>query len=195
MNTEHPSPSSAVACADEGQFVRSGAAAFGDGSHPTTLGMLAALETLSHWQGHRIILDMGCGSGILAAQAAYQWHVPVVAADISATAIEATRQTAATRGLADLITAVQSDGFHHPFIAARAPYDMILCNLLAEPLVAMAHDLVSHLADEGIAVLSGLLRWQSAAIEDIYGTLGLRLLQRLTVADWITLIFQKDNGA
>jgi ribosomal protein L11 methyltransferase len=74
--------------------LRAGADAFGDGSHPSTQGAIVALEALSHLQGLSCALDVGCGSGLLALQMAYQWHIPVVATDINAHAVAATQANA-----------------------------------------------------------------------------------------------------
>lgn len=172
--------------------ITAGREAFGDGSHPSTQGALAALESLSGLSGMRHALDIGCGCGILALKAAYQWHVPVLAADLKSDAVVATQDNARTNGLEALITAVRSDGFRHPDIAARAPYDLIMVNILADILVTIAHDLRAHLGEEGIVILSGLLVWQTEPVLDAYRTIGLTLVQRFTVSDWVTLVMQRQ---
>lgn len=166
--------------------------AFGDGRHPSTKGAIAALEALSYLQGFENALDIGCGSGILALQAAYQWHIPVLAADISKEAVAITKINAEKNGLHDLITAIHSDGFDHTLIADKAPYDVIIMNILAETLHAMAKTACHHLADEGIMLLAGILTWHSTAVEEAYRAQGLTLLQRITVEDWVTLMMQKQ---
>ncbi len=171
--------------------ITAGADAFGDGSHPSTKLAMTALEALAHLQGAQRALDMGCGSGILALQMAYQWHIPVLAADIMGEAVEATRANAAHNGLEALVSAVRSDGYDHPTIAQDAPYDVICSNILAELLVAQMHDLAAHLADEGVAILSGILRAHAAKVEDAAAHAGLSLLQRLTLEDWVCLLVQK----
>ncbi len=171
--------------------LQSGADAFGDGVHPSTKGATIALEALSHLHGIRSALDIGCGSGILALQMAYQWHTPVVASDISETSVAATRANAQHNKLAPLITAVRADGYAHDTIKAGAPYDVITCNWLAEHLHAHASDLTEHLADEGVAVLSGILGWQAAQVIEAHQQCGLVLLQKVTAGDWVTLLMQK----
>lgn len=172
--------------------IAAGAQAFGDASHPSTQGALAALDALSHLHGVKNALDMGCGSGILALKMAYQWHVPVVAADNQREAVQATAQNAATNQLQDLITPCHSHGFAHEVIRAHAPYDVITANILADILVQQAADLALHLADEGVAVLSGMLVWQCEPVLAAYQAQGLSLLQKLTLNDWVTLILQKN---
>lgn len=172
--------------------IQSGADAFGDGHHPSTRGAMVALEALSHLHGMKNALDIGCGSGILAMQIAYQWHIPVVAGDISAQAVEATRTNAHHNQLEPLITAVRADGYQHTTIREHAPYDLITCNWLAEHLIAHARTLFEHLAEEGIAILSGILHYHTAAVIDAHQHAGLTLLQKITVEDWDTLLMQQQ---
>lgn len=175
--------------------IRAGADAFGDGSHPSTQGAMVALESLAHLQGFRRALDLGCGSGVLALQIAYQWHIPVLACDINEQAVAATRHNAEHNQLAPLITALRADGYAHEHIRNSAPYDLIACNWLAEPLYAHAGALAGHLAEEGLAVLSGMLKWQSHAVIEAHQQCGLTLLQQIKVGDWVCLLMQNDSQA
>ena len=171
--------------------LQAGSEAFGDGNHPSTKGAMVALEALSHLQGMQKALDVGCGSGILAMQIAYQWHIPVIASDISQEAVMATQANAEHNKLAPLITAVRADGYDHATIRDHAPYDLITCNWLGEHLHAHARELSDCLAEEGIAILSGILRWQADAVIQAHEACGLQLLQKITAGDWITLLMQK----
>jgi len=168
-----------------------GAHAFGHGRHPSTRAAIVALEALSHLDGVQNVLDMGCGSGILGLQAAYFWHAKVLMADSEASAIEACMENARANQLHDLVQVVRSVGFDHPAIRQKAPYDLILCNILAETLVALARDLAEHLAEEGVAVLSGMLQWQDEPVIAAYQAAGLTLLQRVRDGDWVCLLWQK----
>lgn len=170
-----------------------GAQAFGDGSHPSTQGAKAALEALSHLHGFETALDVGCGSGILALQMAYQWHIPVIACDIEKEAVTATEENAKANQLDALITAFHADGVDHEKIRASAPYDLICCNILAEWLFEKAPDLVNLMQDESILILSGILQQHEHRIRGVYQHIGLTLLQRVTVKDWVTLIWQKQE--
>lgn len=169
------------------------AQAFGDGAHPSTQGAMAALDALSHLHGVGRVLDMGCGSGILSLKAAYQWHAPVLAVDIEAESVATTAENAKNNKLDALITTIQSDGFANPLIGQRAPYDVVLANMLAEPLVVLAHGIASVLSDEGVVVLSGILRWHGDRIEQAYSGLNLTLLQRYSSTDWLTYIWQRQT--
>jgi len=171
-----------------------GADAFGDGSHPTTQGVLAALEAIDpNAFTPATAIDIGCGSGILTLAIARMFDCPVLASDIQASSVEATCQNAAKNHLADKITAVQANGFAHPAIQSSAPYDLMVMNILAEPLMALAADADAHLNPGGVLVLSGLLQWQEPEIRAAYQSLNLELASRLTLGDWVTLIFQKPE--
>jgi len=175
---------------DKELILHAGADAFGDGTHPTTEGVLAALAAIDASQfAPRVVCDMGCGAGLLAMRAAQLFNCDVIAADIERTAVEATRENAEKNNLA--VRAVHSDGFNHPDIRACAPYDLILMNILAEPLLSLAHDAVSVLAGGGALIMSGMLVWQQDIIIEAYQSLGLELAHRVQLGDWVTLVWQK----
>lgn len=174
--------------------LKAGADAFGDGSHPSTQGAMVALEALSGFAGLEKALDIGCGSGVLALQIAYLWHVPVIASDINPLAVQAAQANAEHNRLAPLITALCADGYRHEKIRAGAPYDLITCNWLAEQLHAHAHDLSAHLADEGIAILSGILTAHADSVIEAHRACGLTLLQHIKVEGWSTLLMQKEEA-
>ncbi len=172
-----------------------GARGFGDGNHPTTRGVLAAIGAIDIKAFKpRIACDMGAGSGILAMAVALRFRCPVVAVDIEASAIE-TMIANATRNRIRLgakkrrasILPLQADGFAHPDIIAHAPYDLIVANILAEPLLALAQAMAQHLAPGGVLVMSGILLWQEAQIRAVYEQLGLELMNRITIGEWVTL--------
>lgn len=173
-----------------------GARAFGDGSHPTTAGVLAALEAIDpRVFSPRIACDIGTGSGILALAIARLFSCPVIATDISTEAIETIQHNAASNQLHADITTLQASGFDHPTLRATAAthggFDLIVMNILAEPLLALATDAEHHLAPEGVLILSGILVWQEESIRTAYETLGLELTSRLTLDNWVTLTWQK----
>ena len=136
------------------------AVAFGTGEHETTRGCLMALDRLARRIRPRRILDLGCGSGILALAAARTWRVPVVASDIDPVSVRETRRNARVNGLLPLVEAIRSPGWRAPAVRDAGPYDLVFANILARPLIRMAPDLAHGLAPGGVAVLSGLLTWQ-----------------------------------
>lgn len=170
-----------------------GPTAFGDGSHPTTAGVLAALEAIDPTVFYpRSACDIGCGSGILTLAIVRLFDCPVIATDISAQAIETMQHNAIRNGVETLVSAYQSSGFNHPAVHAGQPYDLIVMNILAEPLLALARDAERALAPSGVLILSGILQWQEPQIREAYLGLGLELSTRLTVGDWVTLVWQKS---
>lgn len=174
--------------------IEAGAKSFGDGSHPTTAGMLAALEAIDPKSfDPRAACDMGAGSGILTLAIASKFRCPVVAVDIERQAVETLQQNAAENGLAEWVLPVHSDGFSHPEIDPRAPFDLIVMNILAEPLLSLASDAVARLSEGGVLILSGLLAWQESQIREAYEGLGLELASRLKAGDWVTLCYAKPG--
>src|SRR5271166_581482 len=135
------------------------ATAFGTGEHPSTRGCLLALEALARHRPIRHPLDIGTGTGILAIAAAKLLRRRVLASDIDAGSVEIARHNAVRNGVAQLVRAERASGYRNRALR-RHGYDLILGNILARPLAAMAADLERHLAPSGRAVLSGLLRRQ-----------------------------------
>ena len=173
--------------------ISAGPHAFGDGSHPTTAGALAALKALDPAAfAPRNAIDIGAGSGILSFAILTLFGCPVIATDIAMSAVVAIEENARGNGCADKITALQADGFDHPDIRAAAPLDLIVMNILAEPLLALAADAATHLASDGALIISGVLLWQEEQIRAAYGGLpGLELTFRIAIGDWVTLVWQK----
>lgn len=169
--------------------------AFGSGEHATTAGCLTVLDSLAKGRRVRRALDMGCGSGILAIAMAKTWRRPVVAADIDPESARVSRINARRNGVGRLVRAVCGPGYRSPQVRRGGPYDLIVANILARPLIAMAGDLARHLRPPqqggGIAVLSGLLerdaRWVAAAHE----ARGLRLRGMLVRDGWATLVLMR----
>ena len=179
------------------------ALAFGSGTHPTTAGCLMALELVAMKQkpGYGTptsrILDMGCGSAILAMAARRLYpSAYVMASDIDGPSVRTAAENRRLNHFAPAgFEALEATGFRHPIIKKRAPYQLIFANILAPPLKAMAGDLSRSLAPSGHAILSGLLSHQANAVIARYRTHGLMLVQKLEIDGWATLILKKPaNG-
>ncbi len=166
-------------------------AAFGSGEHGTTRCCLEALEWLSKKRKFRKILDMGCGSGILAIGAAKLWKVDVVAVDIDPVAVRVTGENVAMNRETVRITSAVSDGYSCETIKRAKPFDLIVSNILARPLIAFAPDLVKNLTDDGYAVLSGLLTSQEAQVLQAHLMQGLKLEKRFVHQEWCTLVLKR----
>jgi ribosomal protein L11 methyltransferase len=167
--------------------------AFGTGHHPTTQGCLLALDALLKRSSPTRILDIGCGTGILAIAAAKALHIPVLASDIDQEAVRVARRNARLNGVGPLIHAVAGSGPTHAGIRAGAPYDLIFANILARPLVDLAGQLSRALSPNGVLILSGLTPDQSRKVAAAYRNRGLSLLRAIRLATWTTLVILKSK--
>lgn len=164
------------------------AEAFGDGSHPTTQLLLQIIEHLDDFTPEHA-LDMGCGSGILSLAIAARWGCPITAVDTLAESVAATRSNAEKAGFGHQITAYQAQGFDHP--ALMPGYDLMVMNILAEPLQSLAYDAYRFAAPESLMLLSGILRHQKDGIIQYYQSVGFELLHSLTLGNWVALVLVK----
>ena len=167
--------------------------AFGSGEHATTEGCLRALDRLAKRRRFAQVLDMGCGAGLLAIAAAKCWPSQVLAVDNDPVAIDVARDNARINGVEERLTAVVSEGYAHPMIRARGPYDVILSNILADPLCEMARDLAHHLAPEGTAILAGLLDRQASQVVASHQAYGLFLRRKIEIGPWTTLMMSRKK--
>ncbi|GBR10835.1 50S ribosomal protein L11 methyltransferase [Acetobacter oeni] len=164
--------------------------AFGSGEHGSTRGCLRALEKIAYRNPQRI-LDLGCGSGILAMAAAALFHRHVLATDIDPWSVRITEANAARNGLSRLVEARLGNGWSTPQIRREAPYDLVFANILARPLCLMATDLAANLMPGGTAILAGLLNTQARMVLAAHRRCGLVLETHLREGDWGTLIVRK----
>ena len=165
--------------------------AFGTGHHGTTEGCLIALDRILKRRTPLNILDVGCGTGVLAIAAAKATGRPALASDIDAEAVRVTILNAALNGVKPLIGSFVAAGLGHPRISAQGPYDLIFANILARPLVALSTGLARALRPGGDLILSGLTLEQMRWIEATYESRGLALESRVTRGNWATLVFTR----
>ena len=168
--------------------------AFGTGHHETTALCLSVLSELAKRRRFANVLDLGCGTGLLAIGAAKLWRRPVLASDIDPVAVEVTRENACANGEGPLVRAVTADGLDHPALAKRAPYDLVIANILAGPLTRLAPAIARALAPNGMLVISGLLQWQENLVLSFYRphALQLRVVRRDGV--WSALTLERAGG-
>jgi ribosomal protein L11 methyltransferase len=169
------------------------ATAFGTGEHASTRGCLLALDALARRRRFRRVLDMGSGTGILAFAAARTWRRPVAAFDIDAEAVRVARRNAVVNGVASLVRPERAASFAERALRHGRPYDLVFANILARPLIAMAHGLGAALAPDGVAVLAGLLPWQEASVLAAYRRARLPLAARIPVDGWSTLVLSRSR--
>lgn len=167
------------------------ATAFGTGEHASTEGCLRALDNLARRRRYRGILDMGTGTGILGIAAAKTFVRTVLAVDIDPGSVRVARENARRNGVARRVSTFGSPGFHSRCVRARRPYDLVLANILARPLALMARDLRCALAPGGVAVLAGLIDWQESYVLAAYRLQRLRLVRRIAVDGWRTLVLRR----
>lgn len=175
--------------------------AFGTGQHETTTGCLIALDRLrSGGASFSNLLDLGTGTGLLAFAAMRLWPAARAAAsDIDPVAIEVAVENAAVnkvklgraRGQCELIVA---PGMEHLRLNARAPYDLIIANILAGPLIELAPSVADALAPGGRLILAGLLNEQAEAVAAAYRRQGLMAGLRIERGDWPTLVMRKRRA-
>ena len=168
--------------------------AFGTGQHATTSGCLEVLDCLER-AGARFtnIADVGTGTGLLAFAALALWaEAKCIATDIDAVAVEVASDNAAINrvklghGGGELLLAV-ADGMESPLLAARAPFDLIIANILAGPLIELAPAFAKSLAPGGTIVLAGLLDMQADSVTTVYADLGVNVRERGT-GEWPVLV-------
>ena len=165
--------------------------AFGTGHHGTTAGCLETIEKLVRNRRPRRVLDLGTGSAVLAIAVAKLARVPVLATDIDPIAVDVARENARLNGVGAYVRCVTATGFGHAEIAARAPYDLIVANILANPLMKLAPKMAAHLAPRGSLILSGILVRQRNAVVAVYSGQRFRHVSTLTRGDWVTIHFER----
>ncbi len=169
------------------------ALAFGTGHHGTTRGCLLLLDhALKAWRPRRV-LDLGTGTGVLAIAAAKALHENVLASDIDPPSVQVARDNARLNMAGPLVQAIRATGFAAPQFAGRAPFDLVLANILANPLRQLAGPMARHLAPSAMVVLSGLLTHQAPAVIAAYRARGLVPLRHLRIEGWSSLLLRKVN--
>ncbi|WP_417599486.1 50S ribosomal protein L11 methyltransferase [Pararhodobacter oceanensis] len=167
------------------------AMAFGTGHHGTTLGCLKALDRLADEGFHgKNVIDVGCGTAVLAMAAAKIWPETVLASDIDQVAVDVAEANVQANDLTGRVTCLEAMGFDHPDIRSRAPFDLIFANILKGPLVQLAPDMAKHAASGGIAILSGLLNTQAEDIIAAYTAQGFAVVNRDEIGEWTTLVLR-----
>ena len=171
--------------------------AFGTGQHATTAGCLAALDRLESAGKHFAnVADIGTGTGLLAFAALALWpEAKCIASDIDPVAVDVARDNAAINRLrlghaAGELLLTQADGMDSPMLAARAPFDLVIANILAGPLIELAPDFARAIAPGGTVVLAGLLDTQADSVIDAYAAQGLALEDR-GFGEWPVLVCER----
>lgn len=163
--------------------------AFGTGHHGTTTGCLLAIDALARSQRFANALDIGTGSGVLAIAIAKRTNARVLASDIDPVAVAVARDNVRLNGVAARVRTIVANGLDSRLIGTRAPFDLIVANILAGPLVRLAPAIRRAAASGGALILSGLLTNQERRVAAIYRAQGFTRPRRITLGEWVTLIF------
>lgn len=168
------------------------AEAFGSGTHATTSGCLMAMQRLGKSSRPARILDLGCGTAILGMAASKLWPTAkTLAADNDPVAVRTAADNVRLNQLSQQIDCAVSQGYRSRAVAAGGPYDLIVANILAGPLIKMAPELVRHLRPGGTVILSGILISQETAVRAAHVNQGLRFVRNWHIGEWTTLMFRR----
>jgi ribosomal protein L11 methyltransferase len=161
--------------------------AFGTGHHGTTAGCLEVIDRVVRARKVRNALDLGTGSGVLAIAVRKLRNIPVLATDIDPIAVRVAAENVRRNGIASGIRTVTAPGFHSTAFSENGPFDLIIANILARPLIRMAPQLVTNLAPGGSVILSGILASQRWKVIAAYNGAKLRHVRTIWRNGWVTI--------
>jgi ribosomal protein L11 methyltransferase len=167
------------------------ALAFGTGHHGTTRGCLLLLDHVLKALRPRRVLDLGTGTGVLAIAAAKALRDQVLASDIDALSVKVAAENARLNGVGQFVEVTWGSGFSAPKLRQRKPFDLVLANILANPLRQMATPMSRHLAGGARVILSGLLSAQAPAVIAAYRARGLIVERHIRIEGWSSLLLHK----
>ncbi|MDS1135705.1 50S ribosomal protein L11 methyltransferase [Nitratireductor indicus] len=165
--------------------------AFGTGHHGTTAGCLQAIADLLKREKPRNALDLGTGSAVLAIALARAARIPVLATDIDPIATQVAAENARLNGVGALVETHTAPGFHNRIFAERKPFDLIVANILARPLMRLAPQMANHLTPGGALILSGILERQRDAVVASYVNQGFRHFRTQAREGWVTIVLRR----
>jgi len=167
------------------------ALAFGTGHHGTTRGCLLLLDHVLKAHRPRRVLDLGTGTSVLAIAAAKALHGAVLASDIDPVSVKVACDNVRLNGVGNLVRLIRATGFAAPDFADHGPFDLVLANILANPLRQLARPMLQHLAPGALVILSGLLNYQAMSVIAAYRARGLVPLRHLRIEGWSSLLLHR----
>jgi ribosomal protein L11 methyltransferase len=166
--------------------------AFGTAHHATTYGCLTAIDRLTRRSAARRVLDLGCGSGVLAIAAARALPgATVIATDMDPTSVDVARSNMAANTAPGRIATYVATGLAHAKLRRAAKFDFVVANILADPLIRLAREIRRVVRARGTLVLSGILIPQAPAVIAAFVAQGFALDRHDRVTGWSTLTFVK----
>jgi ribosomal protein L11 methyltransferase len=171
------------------------ALAFGTGHHGSTRGCLLLLDRLFKARRPNKILDLGTGSGVLAIAAAKKGRRQVRAGDIDPISVAAAGSNAKQNGAGRYLRPVCARGLEHPALRQGAPYDLVLANILARPLGALASSIARSTAPGADVVVSGFVARDEAFVRAAYLAQGMRFVRRLEIDGWVSVHMKRGTGS
>ena len=166
--------------------------AFGTAHHATTLGCLLAIDRLTRAENFHTILDLGCGSGVLAIAAAKVLPMAeIIATDLDAQSVKVAAENMKLNGVGGRIAICKADGVRHTWLRQSKPFDLVIANILAGPLIRLAPELSRTVRRGGTLVLSGLLIPQAPQVIAAYRACGFHVLRHDRLTGWATLTLQR----
>ena len=161
--------------------------AFGTGHHGTTSGCLETIEAVVAAEQPKNALDLGTGSAVLAIALAKLAAIPVLATDIDPIATDVATDNVVLNDVAAHVTTATAPGFDDPVFSQHGPFELIVANILAGPLMELAPQMATHLAPNGSLILSGILDKQHDAVVAAYQNAGFRHISTLLREEWVTI--------
>lgn len=166
--------------------------AFGTAHHQTTLGCLLAIDRLTRTEDFKTVLDLGTGSGVLAIAVARMLpRAEIIATDLDAQSVKVAAENVRINGVEDRIALTQAAGVDHMWLRQSRPFDLVIANILAGPLIRLAPDLARTVRRAGTLVLSGLLIPQAAQVIAAYRASGFHLISHDRISGWSTLVLRR----
>lgn len=166
--------------------------AFGTAHHATTLGCLLAIDRLTRSRSFDSMLDLGCGSGVLAIAAAKAMpRARIIAADMDPQSVKVATENVRLNGVASRIALVVASGTRDPRVRSRTPFDLFIANILAGPLIRLAPQIARSVVPGGNLVLSGILIPQAPEVLATYHAHGFALRRHDRLTGWSTLTLER----